>query len=60
MAFFLLSSPDLGSGPGIGVLQAAATRDKQARLERMCGNSCDPGCGTLLLYNRPRLFELFL
>jgi hypothetical protein len=24
-----------------------------------CGTSCDPGCGTLLLYSQARLFELF-
>jgi hypothetical protein len=53
MAFFLLSGPDLGSGPGICVPQATAAREKQARLERLCGISRDPGCGTLLLYNRP-------
>jgi len=47
MAFFLLSSPDLGSGPGIGVPQAAAAREEQARLERVCGISRGPGCCTL-------------
>jgi hypothetical protein len=53
MAFFLLSSLDLGPGPGIGVPQAAAAHEEQARLERLCGTPCDPGCGTLLLYCRP-------
>jgi hypothetical protein len=52
MAFFLLSGPDLGSGPGICMPQAAAAREEQARLERVCGISRGPGCGTLLLYSR--------
>jgi hypothetical protein len=58
MAFFLLSSPDLGSRPGTCVPQAATAREEQARLERLCGISRGPDCGTLLLYCRPRLFEL--
>ena len=53
MAFFLLSSLDLGSRPGIGVPQAAVAREEQARLERLCGISRGPGCGTLLLYSQP-------
>jgi hypothetical protein len=53
MAFFLLSGPDLGSRPGICVPQAAVAREEQARLERVCGISRGPGCGTLLLYCRP-------
>jgi hypothetical protein len=36
----------------------AVARESEAPLERMCGTSCDPGCGTLLLYSRARLFEL--
>ncbi|HEY5359405.1 MAG TPA: hypothetical protein VIJ82_17280 [Streptosporangiaceae bacterium] len=60
MAFFLLSSPDLSSRPGIGVPQAAAAREEQARLERLCGISRGPGCGTLLLYNRPGCSNYFL
>lgn len=52
MAFFLLSGPDPGPGPGIGVPQAAAAREGEAPLERVCGISRGPGCGTLLLYNR--------
>ena len=51
MAFFLLSGPDLGSGPGICVPQAAAAREEQARFERVCGISGGPGCCTLLLYS---------
>ncbi len=35
MAFFLLGSLDLGSRPGIGVPQAAAAGEEQARLERL-------------------------
>jgi hypothetical protein len=50
MAFFLLSSPDLGSRLGIGVPQAAAAREKQAWPERLYGISGGPGFGTLLLY----------
>jgi hypothetical protein len=50
MAFFLLSGPNLGSRPGICVPQAAAAREEQARLERVCGISHAPGCCTLLLY----------
>jgi hypothetical protein len=42
MAFFLLSGPDPGSGPGICVPQAAAAREEQARLERVCGISRVP------------------
>jgi hypothetical protein len=53
MAFFLLSGPDLGPGPGICMPQAAAAREEQARLERVYGISCDPGCCILLLYSRP-------
>jgi hypothetical protein len=45
---------------GICVPQAGAAREQQARLERLCGISRGPGCGTLLLYCRPRLFELYL
>jgi hypothetical protein len=58
MASFLLSGPDPGSRPGICATQAAAAHEEQARLERMCGISRGPGCCTLLLYCRPRLFEL--
>jgi hypothetical protein len=32
MAFFPLSGPDLGSGPGICVPQAATAREEQAQL----------------------------
>ncbi len=53
MAFFLLSGPGLGSRPGICVPQAAAAREEQARLERVCGISRGPGCCTLLLDSRP-------
>jgi hypothetical protein len=49
MAFFLLSGPELGPKPWD--LRAAA-REGKAQLERVCGISCDPGCGTLLLYSR--------
>jgi hypothetical protein len=48
-----VSSLHLGSRPGISVPQAAAAREEQARLERLCGISRGPGCGTLLLYSRP-------
>ncbi len=57
MAFFLLSGPDLGSGPGIGGPQATAAREEQAHFEHMCGISRGPVAGTLLLYSQPRLFE---
>jgi hypothetical protein len=53
--FFLLSGLELG--PKTWDLCAAA-REGKAQLERVCGVSRDPGCGTLLLYSRPRLFEL--
>jgi len=52
MAFLLLRGPDPGPGPGICATQAAAAREEQARLERVCGISRGPGCGTLLLYCR--------
>ena len=48
MAFFLLSGPDLGSGPGIGGPQATAAREEQAHFEHMCGISRGPVAGTLL------------
>ena len=48
MVFCLLSRPDLGPGPGIGVPQAAVARGEQARLECLCGISRGPGCCTLL------------
>ncbi len=53
MAFFLLSGPDLGSGPGIGGPQATAAREEQAHFEHMCGISRGPGRCTLLLYSQP-------
>jgi hypothetical protein len=49
-AFFLVNCPDPASGPGICGLQAAAAREGEARLERVCGISRGPGCCTLLLY----------
>lgn len=60
MAFFLLSGPDPGPASGVRVPKAAATREGGAWLERVRGISRDPGCGTLLLYCRPRMFELCL
>ena len=35
----------------------SAGREGEAPLERVCGISRGPGCCTLLLYSRPRLFE---
>jgi hypothetical protein len=59
MAFFLLRGPDLDPGPGPVHPQAAAAREEQARLERVCGIS-----RFRLLYFAavlaPLLFELFL
>jgi hypothetical protein len=46
-AFFLLSGPELS--PKTWDLCAAA-REGKAQLERVCGISSGPGCGTLLLY----------
>ena len=53
-ASFLLSGPELD--PKAWDLCAAA-RDGKAQLERVCGISSGPGCCTLLLYSRSRLFE---
>jgi hypothetical protein len=54
-AFFLLSGPD----PGHKTWDlCAAAREAKTQLERVCGISCDPGCGTSLLYSRTRLFEV--
>ena len=55
--FFVLSSPEPGPGPGLWAPQATAAHEGEAQLEHVCGISCDPGCGTLLLYSRTRLFE---
>jgi hypothetical protein len=55
-AFLLLRGLDLGLGPVHS--RDAVARESEAPLERMCGTSCDPGCGALLLYSRARLFEL--
>ena len=51
--FFLLSDSDPGPDPEIRAPQAAAAREGEAPLEHVYGISRDPGCGTLLLYNRP-------
>ena len=40
------------AGLGFRYREAAAARETQARLERVCGISRGPGCGTLLLYFR--------
>ena len=52
-AFFLLSSPEPGPGPKLRASQTAAAREGEAPLERACGISHGPGCGTLLLYSQP-------
>ena len=49
MAFFLLSGPELG--PALDL--CATGREGEAPLERVCGISRGPGCGTLLLYSQP-------
>ena len=46
MAFFLLSGPELG--PALDL--CATGREGEAPLERVCGISRGPGCGTFLLY----------
>jgi len=56
-AFFLLGSPEPTPRPGLWAPQAAVAREGEPQPERMCGISCDPGCCTLLLYSRIRLFE---
>ncbi len=53
MVFFLLSGPDPAPDLEICALRAAAARESEARLERLYGISCGPGCCTLLLYSRP-------
>jgi hypothetical protein len=58
MAFLLLRGLGPGLEPGIRVLQAPAAREGEARLERVCSVSRDPGCCTLLLYGQSWLFEL--
>jgi hypothetical protein len=37
--FFLLSGSDLNPGPGICAAQTAAAREREVRLERVCGIS---------------------
>ncbi len=54
MAFFLFSGPELG--PALDL--RAAAREGDALLELVYGISRGPSCCTLLLYCRPRLFEL--
>ena len=54
-AFFLFSGPELG--PETWDLCAAA-REGKSQLERVSGVSRGPGCCTLLLYSRTRLFEI--
>ena len=56
-AFLLLSSLEPTPRPGLRASEAAAAHQSEAQLERMCGISYDPGCGTLLLYSRAPLFE---
>jgi hypothetical protein len=55
--FFLLSGPDTGYKTWD---LCAAAREGKVQLERVCGISCDPGCGTLLRYSQLRLFEFRL
>lgn len=52
--FFLLSGPN----PDHKTWDlCAAAREGKVQLERVCGISSGPGCCTLLLYSRTRLFE---